>query len=68
MGLLDILNTIQNNIHRETDGARMPPGGGMASDPRARTAPGSAPGGQGVPDGEGAALAALGLCEEEHAA
>ena len=49
MGLLDILNTIQNNIHRETDGARRPPGGGMASDPRARTAPGAAPGGQGSP-------------------
>jgi hypothetical protein len=47
MGLLDILNTIQNNIHRETDGARMPPGGGMASDPRARTTPGSAAGEQG---------------------
>jgi uncharacterized protein YidB (DUF937 family) len=27
----------------------MPTGGGMASDPRARTAPGSAPGGQGSP-------------------
>src|SRR3954469_16427961 len=39
MGLLDILNTIQNT---------MPPGGGKPSDPRARTTPGSAAGGQGT--------------------
>jgi uncharacterized protein YidB (DUF937 family) len=50
MGLLDILNTIQNTL---------PPGGGMPSDPRTRTAPGSAAGGQGMSPMAKALLALL---------
>ena len=50
MGLLDILNTIQNTI---------PPGGGTPSDPRTRTAPGSAAGGQGTSPMAKALLALL---------
>jgi uncharacterized protein YidB (DUF937 family) len=50
MGLLDILNTIQNT---------MPPGGGKPSDPRARTTPGSAAGGQGTSPMAKALLALL---------
>jgi uncharacterized protein YidB (DUF937 family) len=50
MGLLDILNTIQNT---------MPAGGGMPSDPRARTAPGSAAGGQSMSPMAKALLALL---------
>ena len=50
MGLLDILNTIQNTL---------PPGGGTPSDPRTRTAPGSAAGGQGMSPMAKALLALL---------
>ena len=50
MGLLDILNTIQNTL---------PPGGGTPSDPRTRPAPGSAAGGQGMSPMAKALLALL---------
>jgi uncharacterized protein YidB (DUF937 family) len=52
MGLLDILNTIQNTL---------PPGGGMQTDPRTRTAPGSAAGGQGMSPMAKALLALLAI-------
>ena len=50
MGLLDILNTIQNTL---------PPGGGTPSDPRTRPAPGSAAGGQSMSPMAKALLALL---------
>src|SRR3954467_11944033 len=50
MGLLDILNTIQNTL---------PPGGGTPSDPRTRPVPGSAAGGQGMSPMAKALLALL---------
>jgi uncharacterized protein YidB (DUF937 family) len=53
MGLLDILNTIQNTMP--------PPSGGTPSDPRARTAPGSAAGGQGMSPMAKALLALLAI-------
>jgi uncharacterized protein YidB (DUF937 family) len=52
MGLLDILNTIQNT---------MPPGGPTPTDPRTRTAPGSAAGGQGMSPMAKALLALLAI-------
>ena len=57
MGLLDILNTIQNTL---------PPGGGMPTNPRGQTAPGSAADSQGMSPMAKALLALLAVYAVKH--